>query len=290
MIPSPALLTALTRSRLLVRRAQATMGIGERRSPHKGAGMEFTDHRRYQPGDDLRHLDTHLHRRTGEHYVRQYEVHRQLPVTIIVDGSASMNFGNPTKFAFACGLASALVFVGLAGGDAVEVAVHSNGRLLWCPRVRGVARAHDIFHWLDARVPAGGGFGRALAEDLPRIAHHGLLILVSDWWLDDPEAELAVLGSLPQEMLLAHVVTPEELEPPAAVIGETRLVDVESGHEIELLIDHGVLAAYKVALATWQDRLRRRVIGRAGRYLVVPSDSNLSRVLLHDWRRLGLIH
>ena len=72
--------------------------------------MEFADHRRYQPGDDLRHLDTHLHRRTGEHYVRQYEVHRQLPVTIIIDGSASMNFGNPTKFAFACGLASALAF------------------------------------------------------------------------------------------------------------------------------------------------------------------------------------
>jgi uncharacterized protein (DUF58 family) len=290
MIPSPALLTALARSRLLVRRAKATIGIGERRSHHKGAGMEFADHRRYQPGDDLRHLDTHLHLRTGDFYVRQYEVHRQLPVTIIVDGSASMNFGTPTKFEFACGLASALAFVGLAGGDAVDVAVYADGRLQWCPRVRGVARAHEIFHWLDTRTPAGSGFGRALAKDLPRIEHHGLVVLMSDWWLDDPETELDALGSLPQEMVVAHVVTPEELDPPATVIGETRLVDVESGHEIELLVDHGVLAAYKTALATWQGRLRQRVVGRAGRYLVVRSDSNLSRVMLHDWRRLGLIN
>ncbi len=290
MSPSPALLTALARSRLLVRRAKATVGIGERRSPHKGAGMEFADHRRYQPGDDLRHLDTHLHRRTGEHYIRQYEVHRQLPVTIIVDGSASMNFGFPSKFAFACGLASALAFVGLAGGDAIEVAVHAGGRLQWCPRVRGVARAHEVFHWLDAQAPMGAGFGRALADNLPRIAHQGLVVLISDWWLDDPEAELKVLGSLPQETLMVHVATPDELDPPPAIIGETRLVDVESGHEIELSIDRGVLDAYKAAFARWQGVLRRQIVGRAGRYLVVRSDSNLSRVLLHEWRRLGLIH
>lgn len=157
MIPPPALLTSLMRSRLLVRHAKATVGIGERRSHHKGSGMEFVDYRRYQPGDDVRHLDPHLHARTGDHYVRQYEVYRQLPITIIVDGSASMGFGTPTKFDFACGLASALAFVGLAGGDAVDVAVHAGGRLRWHPRVRGMRRAQEIFHWFARQTPAGSG-------------------------------------------------------------------------------------------------------------------------------------
>src|ERR1700731_5044417 len=149
MIPSPALLTSLMRSRLLVRRAKATLGIGgERRSLHKGSGMEFMDYRKYQPSDDVRHLDAHLHARTGGHYVRQYEVYRQLPITIIVDGSASMNFGTPTKFDFACGLAAALAFVGLAGGDVVEIGVHAKGRLSWSPRVRSMRRAPVIFDWL----------------------------------------------------------------------------------------------------------------------------------------------
>ena len=60
MTPSPRLLQSLQRSRLLVRSAKATVGIGERRSNAKGSGMEFLDYREYQPGDDVRHLDPHL--------------------------------------------------------------------------------------------------------------------------------------------------------------------------------------------------------------------------------------
>src|SRR5215471_6569209 len=141
MIPSPGLLTALMRSRLLVRRAHATIGIGERRSRGKGPGMEFMDYREYQPGDDVRHLDPRLYARTGSYFLRQ------LPVAIIVDGSASMAFGSPTKFDFARGLASALAFAGLAGGDVVEVGVSAGNRLSWSPRVRGMRRAPVIFDW-----------------------------------------------------------------------------------------------------------------------------------------------
>jgi hypothetical protein len=156
------------------------------------------------------------------------------------------------------------------------------------PGYVGYGRAQEIFRWLAAQTPAGSRFGRALSEALPRLTHRGLLILVSDFWFDDLEADLKVLGSLPQEILGVHVAAPEELEP-AQLIGETRLVDAESGHEVELLIDHGVLGAYKAALANWQDRLRAQITSRLGRYLLVRSDASLSRLLLHDWRRLGLI-
>ncbi len=289
MTPSPRLLQALLRSRLLVRRAKATVGIGERRSNVKGSGMEFLDYREYQPGDDVRHLDAHLFARTGGHYVRQYAVHQQLPITIIVDGSASMNFGAPTKFDFARGLASALAFVGLAGGDAVQAAVHSGGPLLWSPLVRGTPRAQVIFDWLGAQQPAGAGFGQALATDLPRLTHRGLVILISDWWLDELDADLKVLGSLRQEIVAVHVAAPEELDPARLGAGETRFVDAESGHEVELLIDQIVLDDYKAALDDWQDRLRQQIRRHLGRYLVVRSDASLDRLLLQDWRRMGLI-
>jgi uncharacterized protein (DUF58 family) len=289
MIPSPGLLTSLMRSRLQVRRARATIGIGERRSRAKGSGMEFMDYREYQPGDDVRHLDPHLHARTGGHYVRQHAVYQQLPITIIVDGSASMNFGTPTKFDFACGLASALAFVGLTGGDVVEVGVHAAGRLSWSPRVRGMRRAPVVFDWLAARHPAGSGFGRALGDASPRLAYRGLVILLSDWWLDDPETDLKVLGSLRQEVFAVHVASPQELDPAQLGIGETRLVDSESGHEIELLIDQNVLDGYRTARIAWQDRLRQEITNHLGRYLPVRSDMRFDRLLLHDWRRLGLI-
>jgi uncharacterized protein (DUF58 family) len=289
MIPSPGLLTALMRSRLMVRRAHATIGIGERRSRGKGAGIEFMDYREYQPGDDLRHLDPHLHARTGGYFVRQYAVYRQLPVAIIVDGSASMNFGTPTKFEFACRLASALAFTGLAGGDVVELGVYAKERLLWSPRVRGVRRAPVIFDWIDAHSPGGGGFSDALGAALPRLRRRGLTIVLSDWWVDDPEADLKVLGAMNQEIIAVHIVSPQELDPVQLGAGEVRLVDAESGHEIELSMDENVVNSYRTAQRVWQERLQRQIASQSGRYLPVRTNMSVDRLLLHDWRQLGLI-
>lgn len=289
MIPPPGLLTALTRSRLLVRRARATIGVGERRSHAKGPGMEFMDHREYQPGDDVRHLDPHLYARTGSYFVRQYAVYRQLPIAIIVDGSASMNFGSPTKFDFARRLASMLAFTGLSGGDVVEVGVYAGGRLTWSPRVRGMRRAPVIFDWLAAQRVGGSGFGHALGETLPRLAHRGLAIVLSDWWVEDPEAALKALGALRQEIVAVHVASPQELDPADLGASEIRLVDSESGHEIELSIDARVLEGYRTQRDAWQERLRQQVTNQLGRYLPVRSYMSLERLLLHDWRRQGLI-
>jgi uncharacterized protein (DUF58 family) len=289
MMLSPGLLASLKRSRLIVRRARATTGIGERRSRRKGSGMEFVDYRKYQPGDDVRHLDPHLYLRTGGHYVREHVVEQQLPVSIIIDGSASMKFGTPSKFDFSRGLAAALAFVGLAGGDVVEVGMHASGRLSWSPRIRGVRRLPVLFDWLAAQRPGGRGFGKVLGEALPRLAYRGLAIVISDWWVDDPDADLQVLASLRQEVFAVHVVSAEELDPARLGIGEACLVDSETAHEIELMIDRDVLDGYRRAFEYWQDRLRARIAAGLGRYLPVRSDANLERLLIHDWRQLGLL-
>jgi uncharacterized protein (DUF58 family) len=273
----------------LVRKAKATVGVGERRSNAKGAGMEFLDYREYQPGDDVRHLDAHLFARSGGLFVRQYAISQQLPVTIVVDGSASMNISTPTKFDFARAVASALAFVGLAGGDAVRAAVHARGRLLWSPLVRGTQRAQVIFDWLGAQQPGGTGFGHALAATLPQLTQQGLVFLISDWWLDDLDADLRLLGSLRQEIVAVHVAAPEELDPARLGTGDTCFVDAETGQEVELLVDQGVIEEYKIGLSNWQDRLRQTIAQHLGRYLIVRSDTNLDRLLLQDWRRLGLI-
>jgi uncharacterized protein (DUF58 family) len=289
MTPSPALLAALMRSRFMVRRARATAGIGERRSRTRGSGMEFEDYGQYQPGDDTRHLDAHLHARTGQYYVRQYAAYQQLDITIIVDGSASMNFGTPTKFEFGCGLASALAFVALAGGDVVRIGVHRHGGVAWSPRARGAARYRTIVDWLAMHQPSGSGFGRALRQTLPQLSGRGLVIVLSDWWDDDLNAGFDIFGSLQQEIFAVHILSPQELEPASPDAGEVRLIDSENQHEVELSLDRGVLNGYRRALADWQTRLRREVARRLGRYLPVRSDAKLDQVMLSDWRQLGLI-
>jgi hypothetical protein len=84
-------------------------------------------------------------------------------------------------------------------------------------------------------------------------------------------------------------MAPQELDPAQLGTGESRLVDAESGHEIELLIDRQALDSYQTGLAAWQERLRQQITKQQGRYLLVRSDARLERLLLHDWRLAGLI-
>jgi hypothetical protein len=128
-----------------------------------------------------------------------------------------------------------------------------------------------------------------LGEALPRLAYRGLAIVISDWWVDDPEADLLLLASMRQELVAVHVVSAEELDPGRLGTGEACLVDSESAYEIELVVDRDVLDGYRKAFQTWQDRLRARIAAGFGRYLQVCSDANLERLLIHDWRQLGFI-
>lgn len=290
MRPSPVLLNKLTRSKLLTRWAVASVGVGERRSLRKGSGMEFADHREYQPGDDLRYLDPHLHARFGENYIRQYEVYQQLPIRILVDSSRSMDFGEPNKFRHALSLASLLGFVGLAGGDQVELMVGSGGKLHRSPRFHGIMRAQPMFAWLESQTAeGGGGFGASLRDATRDLTGRGLLIILSDWWEEELEQELGILVATGQEVWGMQILAPEEMEPGLIGEGEVRFVDIESGHEVELAVDRGTLDRYRRSFDAWRDQIQSVLARSHGRYLLVPTDRDPERLFQEEWRSLGMI-
>ena len=290
MRPSPALLGKLGRAKLMPRWAAAAVGTGERRSKMKGAGMEFADHREYQPGDDLRRLDPHLYARFGQNFIREYDVYRQLPITILVDASRSMNYGQPNKFEFACSIASALGFIGLAGGDQVQFGVGAGEKVHWSPRFHGASRAQTMFDWFKDQHPEGdGSFAQALRVAARHLTVRGLLIVMSDWWADDLDAELALLSATGQELWGLHVLAREELDPSVLGSGEVRLTDVETGHEVEMALDGPTLDRYKKGFKAWQDRLQSLFTRARGRYLLTPTDQPTDRLFLQDWRAMGMI-
>jgi uncharacterized protein (DUF58 family) len=288
--PSPVVLNKLARSKLRTRWAAASTGIGERRSRDKGSGMEFADHREYQPGDDIRHLDPHIYARFGQNYVRQYEVYKQLPVTILIDASRSMNFGEPNKYQYALLLAALLGFVGLAGSDQVQLATGTGGKIHRSPRYHGIMRAQQMFDWLDAqKTEPSGTFGETLRGVTNTLVGRGLLIILSDWWEEDLEAELGILVATGQEVWGIQVVAPEEIEPGLWGEGEVRFVDVESGHEVELAVDRMTLDRYRRSFAAWRDQIQSVLSRSHGRYLLVSTDRDPERLVQEDWRRLGML-
>src|SRR5579875_1049173 len=106
---------------LLTRRSMATGRPGRRRSPLAGSSMEFSDFRRYSPGDDFRRIDWRAYARLERLFLRVFEAEENITVTILVDCSDSMHYGTPSKTDLAISLAAALAYVSLKCEDNVIV-------------------------------------------------------------------------------------------------------------------------------------------------------------------------
>ncbi|WMT86813.1 DUF58 domain-containing protein [Pelagibacterium sp. 26DY04] len=290
MRPPAALLEQLTTSRLLPAHAQPSIGTGERRSRRKGPGMEFVDHRPYRAGDDTRHLDPHLFARTGDYVVREYALNQQLPVTIVIDPSASMGASEPSKFTQARLIAQLLGFAALAGGDQVQAAVPTPLGNRLSPRWHGAARADLMFDWIG-KLPAGKGEDfleslRTLHQDL---APRGLVIAISDWWHEAIGPVLDTLFAAGQEVLAIQVLGASEIDPQDMLTGVVTMEDSESSEEIELVVDRTLLDRYRELFAQRQEELRAMFNAKHWHFVTVSAQDDLDQLFMRTFRAQGVL-
>src|ERR1700727_3073876 len=104
---------------LLTRHPMATGRPGRRRSPLAGSSLEFSDYRRYAPGDDFRRIDWRAYARLERLFLRVFEAEENITVTVLIDCSDSMSHGTPSKAALASTLAAALSYIALKCEDRV---------------------------------------------------------------------------------------------------------------------------------------------------------------------------
>lgn len=217
----PELLAGLGGLEVVARQVVRGFVAGLHRSPFHGAGEEFTRHRAYQQGDEVRHLDWRLFGRTDRLYVKEFRHDSNLQSYLLVDASASMAFGDsPSKLRYASYVAAALAHLMLRSGDAVGLAATGlvegdRARLLLAPRNRA-GQLHDTLLALDAlRAEGGGSLADALGSVGQALRRQGRVIVVSDLLEpDDGGALLEAVGRLRargDEVIAFRVVTPEEL-------------------------------------------------------------------------------
>ncbi len=284
----PALLGKLR----FVTRRRRQGGWGERRSTRRGAGLEFADYRDYVPGDDLRRVDWNLYARLDRPYVRLYEEEADLHVHLLLDSSASMSWNEEDggRWLQAKALTYALGLVALLNGEAVSAALLRGEQVeSELPRLRGRAAMRRWEAWVEAAESSGTtALGAALRSFIASKPRPGLTLLLSDAY--DPqglEEGIKRLASAGQEVVLLHLMTPQELDPP--LWGEVRLVDVESGATREVTVDRIAVSAYRARLRRWQEGLRK-VLGRyGGRYVLIRSDQPLQKVILEGLRRAAIL-
>ncbi len=292
-------LALLARLRFVTQRRRRGGSWGERRSTRRGMGLEFADYRDYAPGDDPRRVDWNLYARLDRPYVRLYEEEEDLAVAIAIDGSASMGWDafegetesrEGARWPATLALARALGAVALLGGDPLRGLFLQGGALAktWGPK-RGRGHYQHWERWSDGLIPAGEtALGGGLHEVARRPLRPGLLLLLTDGY--DPQgltSGVAALAGRGHEVILLHLLTPDELDP--TLRGDLRLIDVESGAKREVTVDGAVLARYRERFEAWQTELRALMGRHKGRYVSLRTDVPLKRILLDDLRRANVV-
>lgn len=214
----PGLLEHLGGLEIIARTVVRGFQAGVHRSPLRGAGEDFAKHRDYQQGDDVRYLDWKLYARTDRLYVREFEERSNLQSYIVLDASASMDYGGAggvAKLRYGSYVAAALAHLMIGAGDAVGLAAFgAEPRLLLGPRAR-TGHLHDLLLNLERLKPGGHG---GAAEVLDRVGvamrRGGRVIVISDLLEDDGgDALVAAAGRLRargDEVIVLRILTPEE--------------------------------------------------------------------------------
>jgi len=262
---------------------------GGRRSVKRGQSVEFADFRDYTLGDDLRQLDWNVLARLEKLFIKLYVEEEDVTIHFLLDASASMASGHPSKLLFAKRAAAALGYIGLASED--RVAITSLGGRAGRRQValRGSGRVFRLLSALSGITAADG------PTDLMAAARHagaqltgrGVIVLLSD--LLDPNAdrvirELAATGS---ELIILHLLSPQELDP--ALEGDLRLVDVESGDGIDVTVDLATLDGYKARLEAWREGLASLAARRRATYVPLSTSVALTDLMFAELRRRQVV-
>jgi uncharacterized protein (DUF58 family) len=190
--------------------------LGRHRSPFHGVSVEFTQHREYSQGDDLRHVDWKVFARSERFFVKQYEADTNLRTTFLLDCSSSMSYrsaDNISKLEYGCYLVASLAYLLTQQQDAVGLMLFSGDvDVDLAPRC-SPAHLRQLVHALEnaratPRTDVGGVMNRAAG----RMKDRGVGVIVSDL-LDDPSGILLGLHHFwhcRHDTILFHVLDPQE--------------------------------------------------------------------------------
>lgn len=262
---------------------------GERRSKRRGQSVEFDDYRSYSHGDDLRFLDWNIYGRLDRLFIKLFLEDEDLFVYILVDCSASMDYGRPNKFRYAQKLAAALGYIALANYSRIAIGAFNTGLAAVLPPTRGRRNVHKLVRFLSDLQPGGetdlNEAGRRFAM---QHRSRGVVLLISDF-LDRKGYEQALGGFLARrcDIFCLQILAEQEVNPPLK--GDLKLLDIEAGEETELTISGPLLQSYRRVLNRFMAELKQYCVKRGISYLTTSTSVPFERLVLGYLRERGLV-
>lgn len=242
-----------------------------------GSSLEFEEHRGYQPGDDLRHIDWHVYARSDQLTVKLFHEEVSPHLDVLLDTSRSMALGGTAKAAAALGLASLLTTAADNAGFSHRVWLGGDG----CEALPGGADRWAGWERLDfaARLSLADAF----LQHPPAWRPRSLRVIVSDlFWIGDPLQLLGPCADRATAVIVVQVLARADVELPAE--GNLRLLDVETGQRREMYVDGAARRRYQEALTRHQEQWHQACRQVGGYFAPVIAED-----VVRDWRLEALV-
>ena len=255
---------------------------GLHRSPFKGFSSEFSDYRRYVPGDDPKIIDWKVYARTNRYYVKRFQAETNMECRLVVDASGSMGYGtgSVTKLEYATYMAAALAYLMVTQQDAVGLIVFGGDvRQVVPPKSK---RTH-VFRLLQilSQVRAAGqaDLGRMLHRVAELVSKRSLVVVLSDL-LDEPEPILDGLHHLRfrgHDVVVFHIL--DEAEATFPFHRMTRFEDIETPQSLTADA-RGLRESYLRELEAFIERFRADLLAHRIDYMQVDTSTTFDKALL----------
>ncbi len=278
----PAFFSRLESIQLRARSVVEGFLHGLHRSPYVGFSVEFSSHREYVPGDDLRHVNWKVFARQRRLYVKEYDAETNMNLYLLLDVSGSMECANTgrSKLEYAAALAAALAHLALKQRDAVGLTLFADSIVTHVPPRSKPQQLDDILLAIVSnRARPVSDVPRALHQAAELASRRGMVVILSDLFDDVPSIArgLEHLRFKNHEVLIFHIMDRWERDLPLE--GNIRFHDLETAEQLVTRAE-GIQGAYRKAVAQWRSALDAECVGRAIDRIELTTDQPLDQALL----------
>ncbi len=257
----PEVVSKIKNLELIARMIVEGFMVGLHKSPFHGFSVEFSEHRQYMPGDNIRDIDWKVYGRTDRFYIKQYEEETNLKAYVLLDVSGSMGYASHavSKLQYARYLAAALAYLLIKQRDAVGLGIFSDRLESFIPPRSTSTFLKYILQTL-ASVEIGEKrthVSEVLHTVAERIKRRGLIIILSEILYEEPEAILEGIRHFrhyQHEVLVFNILDPQEVA--FRFSDEVQFVDLESGEEVKTQ-PYFIREAYQQLIQEFYDTLQK---------------------------------
>jgi uncharacterized protein (DUF58 family) len=307
---SPDFIARLDRLDILSRKVLQGKIKGERRSKKRGQSVEFADYRPYVVGDDLRFIDWNLYARLDKLFLKLFMEEEDLAVSVLIDESASMRYGDPDKLTYARKLAAALGYIALANHNRLHLFKFTDTLSSALINQRGRRPIPQMIQFLMQDMVESAG------TKTPKVGQHfkdadlrqgdltaacrrfammgqnkGVVLLISDFFDKGELADaLRYLSGDRFDVYVIHLLAPQEVDPAkAGLVGDLKLIDLEDDNEAEVSVSTPLLNRYKANLQAYCLHLKEECSKRNMVYLMTDTSISFDTLILRYLREKGLL-